>query len=1368
MIGTRLADRYELTEELGRGTTGVVYRATDPLLGRQVAVKMIPVAAAGEAVRERFRRAAQGVARLDHPAIAPVFDFGRHQDSFFLVMPVVRGTTLKTLVADGLLTQGEILDVVAQAADGLDHAHGQGLLHGALSAANVLVSRQGGGGVRVWVVDFGLFPEGRTSPGGGEIAHLSPEAVLTGEIDSRSDLYSLGAVLYECLTGEPPFAGGGRAVARAILDRSPEPLEQVGVAPELAEIVGCCLAKEPAQRPARGRDLARRLRGVAGSLSESDQRRTPRSFRAAAVPSEQSLGLPFVGREEELAELERRIDRALAGELQLVALGGEPGSGKSRLLQKAEQLARGRGMRVLRGRFAGLESHFPYQGFCDLIQDSFRARGSSGAAAAVDLSDLAADLLKLFPALSEVAEIRAAAGGEGGILSGEEGDRTEIFELLARTLGRLPAGRPLTILLENLHAADVSIEALRYLFYRLAPTPMLIVGTYRQTEIDRQHRLHRLLDGLGEEPRVAVLGLGPLSRREHARLVASLVGLSRLPEPLAESLYQATDGNPFFTWELVRALIDSGDLSPTDPQLWARSELPRDRLPETIQQAVETRLERLPERVLEVLSVASVLGRGFEADDLLALLDDRQAAGRVVEELLRDGLLEQERPGHLHFASAMVRDVLYTALPRRRRRTLHRRHARDLENKHAGRLEHLYPRLVHHFSEGDEPDETVAYALMLARRSARTLSPADTARAARTALEFLEESAEDAGEVEGELRMLLAASLRFEGTVDGVLREASRAVHAFERAGAPAAAAGAARYAAQHAWQGRQVSEARRWIDKGIELARAAGAHSTLRELLTLGATVANLRADYEAARSLSEEAGRLPPAASPRRSGAAAAATAAAATAAAATEIRVPLAITFSSLDPARLYAVEQGEVIPNVFETLTRVGEGAHVVPHLARQLASEDGGRRFRCRLRRGVRFHDGRPLAAADVRHSFERLLRSPNPTAHRLLLGIRGARELRDGRAGSLAGLEVVADDELTIELERPLAFFPALLASPASAVVPRDVGEVGGDWRSGCAGTGPFRVRRFEPGARVELEANPGYWRPGLPRCARLVFELAMSAERTAAGFRAGELEVASGLSAGDVETLHRDPEMAAGYIEAPGFSTYFLAMNARRGPFAERQSRQALAAAINVGDLLLPTLGRRGIPAHGLVPPGLPGHEAEQQAEVGSAASLAGVHLSAAVHPSYLDPYALIWDGVPAACRELGAEIEVAAGSLAETLGDIAHGRHDLAAVRWIAPYPDSDSMTGLLHSRDGLLGRYFGRPEIDRFLERGRRETDPELRHAIYRELEQQLLEEALVIPLFHEQAYRFSRPGLRGLRLCFGWPVVAYEELEIADGV
>jgi ABC-type transport system substrate-binding protein len=466
---------------------------------------------------------------------------------------------------------------------------------------------------------------------------------------------------------------------------------------------------------------------------------------------------------------------------------------------------------------------------------------------------------------------------------------------------------------------------------------------------------------------------------------------------------------------------------------------------------------------------------------------------------------------------------------------------------------------------------------------------------------------------------------------------------------------------------------------------------------------------------------------------------------------LRIPIAGRVQTLDPAQTIFTWQGDVIPTVFETLTRENEAAQIAPFLAARVEAADQGRRFRFRLREDVRFHDGRPLTARDVRWAFLRLLKNRANENRWLLSPIRGARHLLEDGQGDLPGCRVESDHELVLELEKAVSVFPALLAHPSAAIVPEGAETFDGNWMSGVVGTGPFRVTHFAPGARREREANPGYWRPGLPRSQRLVFTFGWSPGEMAAGLRAGELSLVTQLPPAEVEELRRDPRLAAQHHEIPTLSTYYLVLNAHQGPLADEALRHELVSALDVAALVNKHIGRLGVPARGLVPPGLLGYRGQYRPSPTPApravATTGERELTVLLQTAYSELYPELTSALLATLTARGFELNVI--ELKSSYRElIATTRVDLFLARWVADYPDADTfLYHLLHSEDGLLGHFLGDPEIDRLIEQGRREDSPEVRHDLYLAVERRLAERALLQPLFHEQSHCFVRAEVRG---------------------
>jgi ABC-type oligopeptide transport system substrate-binding subunit len=373
-----------------------------------------------------------------------------------------------------------------------------------------------------------------------------------------------------------------------------------------------------------------------------------------------------------------------------------------------------------------------------------------------------------------------------------------------------------------------------------------------------------------------------------------------------------------------------------------------------------------------------------------------------------------------------------------------------------------------------------------------------------------------------------------------------------------------------------------------------------------------------------------------------------------------------------------------------------------------------------------------------------------------------------GQAKDLAGFTIHSAHEFSIDLEEPVSFFPALLAYEAASIVPEGSDPAARSWQEGCVGTGPYRVAVFEPGRRLELEPHRNYWRKGYPRNEGVLFSFGVPPKEILAGFRDGRFAVASDLVPADVESLLREPEFAAGYREAPRLVTYYAVFNRAHGPLADLRLRQRLIRAVDVPRLVRQTLGRVATPAQCFIAPGLLGHDPTVRSRMEPAPDTGepapSLELTAVANPVFFGGYADVARELAAAFADKGFRIRVVNKTMAEWFEASSRGTVDVVIGRWAADFPDSDNFAHVLHSKEGYLGRMVGSPEIDRLVARGRDETSAPLRHAIYRQIEETIVRDAVMIPLFHEQAYRFARPELEGLRVGFWGQTVAYEELRL----
>ena len=315
-VGARFGP-YETLAPLGAGGMGEVYRARDTRLGRTVALKVVSPTGIGTPSRlERFQREAQAVSRLSHPHICTLHDVGEQDGVAFLVMEYLEGETLAERLETGPLPLDQALRYGVQIAEALSVAHRQGVIHRDLKPGNVMVTRDG-----VKLLDFGLAkltqeggPDGEggteslhlTDEGTllGTVAYMAPEQLEGGRLDARTDIFALGAVLYEMATGRRAFVGKSRAsLIAAILSSEPPPLatHQPLTPPLLERVVRRCLAKDPEERWQSARDVASELRWIQEGGSEAGvprptaARRRARSMLGAGLVGAGLAALAFAG-----------------------------------------------------------------------------------------------------------------------------------------------------------------------------------------------------------------------------------------------------------------------------------------------------------------------------------------------------------------------------------------------------------------------------------------------------------------------------------------------------------------------------------------------------------------------------------------------------------------------------------------------------------------------------------------------------------------------------------------------------------------------------------------------------------------------------------------------------------------------------------------------------------------------------------------------------------------------------------------------------------------------------------------------------------------------------------------------------------------
>jgi tetratricopeptide (TPR) repeat protein len=733
VLGRTLQGRYRIDEPIGSGAMGVVFRGRDLELERDVAVKLLAPARALDPVgRDRLLREARAAAALNHPHIVTIFDIGEENGAPFLVMEIVRGTSLRGL---GTPATPLVLEVGRQICAALEHAHDHGIVHRDLKPDNVLVARSAGG-LALKVTDLGvarLRTATRLTADGhlvGTAAYMSPEQALGRDVDARSDLYSLGIVLYELVTGRLPFVGDNvlevvsqHVHAPVVPPRAYRP----DVSHALESVILRLLSKDPASRFASAREVAERL-----SVIAADPTATEDTASVVAVLDDLVRGR-LVGRAEQLRELRDLWYRTLEGHAHLVVISGEPGAGKTRLAREMLVRAEVEGAVVLSGGCYEYEAATPYLPFVEAIRGWVKQ--ASDEALAVTAGPYAAELVRLAP---EIAD-RLPALPDLPRLSPQE-ERSRLFDCVARFFSALAARNGLLLFLDDLQWADQgTIALLRYVLRQLRDERVLVLAAYREMELGRDHPLGAALVDWNRERLATRIQVGRLPLDGTSAMLGALLSQEQVTTEFAAAVHRETEGNPFFIEELVKALIEQGQIYRAE-RGWRRVEVAALAIPQSVREAIGRRLDRLGASSVEVLHVAAALGKTFDFDELQAAVEaGEDALSDALDEARAAQLLAARGAEGFSFTHDKIREVLYEELNPVRRRRLHRRIAEGLIRLRGEIGPCRAERLAHHYLESGDLENGMRWAILAAEHAERVFAHPEALAYYRRALECADE-----------------------------------------------------------------------------------------------------------------------------------------------------------------------------------------------------------------------------------------------------------------------------------------------------------------------------------------------------------------------------------------------------------------------------------------------------------------------------------------------------------------------------------------------------------------------------------------------------------------------------------------------------
>ena len=752
-------ERFQIGAKLGEGGMGVVYRARDTREGREVALKLMKGTLAGSA-RRRFEREFRSLSALRHPHCLGVYDYGELGGSPFFTMELFLGRPITSLAGRSL---PEVFDALLQLTHALDYIHGHGIVHRDVKPSNILVRpatrADGSSYFETRLMDFGLakYYGVKTSLSAeagfvGTVAYCAPEQINLDELDHRADLYCLGLVSYELLGGRYVFPearlAGLRPLIQAHLNDKPRPLSVVNAAvpAPIADVVMKYLRKQPRRRP----DSASVLRSaIAGYLGVDE-----RSMVSGASLVEMRPGLSvtgFVCRTEEreaINDVLLRCLRPASGPDQevppsLVVVSGEPGIGKSSVVQEAERIARGHGCQVYEGRcFDGNLS--PFQPFVEILRQliaemRLQERRDSTGPTDEDLTGThvaglpAQSLVRLQAIVNDYrGELFRIAPELGKYLAGEAYQQVDyrreadyIYRALSAFFLEVATLQPICLSFEDLQWADKSsLDLLRHIAAALAdsrrsgssdnstlPPRLIIVASARTGHV----QLESLTAQLRDRRQVLDIRLAPLVESETRELIG--LRLNCQPEHLSDDLvarvHALCGGNPFFVAETVRDWYEKDAITRSESG-WVLATAATDTsdLPETVRDVMRLRLQGLPPKVQQVVNASAVIGAVVDIDLLNAVLPDLSESDVLdaIDLLIpRRVFRETGNAGRVEFVHDLLRELPYADLTASRRRSLHRRVGELLEERRARGQAVAAAVLADHFRIAEEHSKAFAY-----------------------------------------------------------------------------------------------------------------------------------------------------------------------------------------------------------------------------------------------------------------------------------------------------------------------------------------------------------------------------------------------------------------------------------------------------------------------------------------------------------------------------------------------------------------------------------------------------------------------------------------------------------------------------------
>ncbi|MBN1898725.1 MAG: diguanylate cyclase [Spirochaetes bacterium] len=728
--GQLIENRYQILENVGEGGMSIVYRAKDKVKKDHVAMKFLKPGVTSSYIEDRirFKKEVEVISKFNHPHIIKVYSMGEYNRIPYIVMELLQGESLLEIIARGKKFKiKECIEIINQVVDALRYVHLRGIIHRDLKPANImLVGKRN----EVKLLDFGLAFIMELSEIKdeeeilGTFGYMSPEAtgIVNKPLDERSDLYSLGIMFYRLVTGELPFKGKKTSEILhkqvAMIPHRPGVVNK-DLPKELDDIIMKLLEKEPDLRyqSTAGliHDLEKVQKGARGFVIGTHDQKVKLTYRVR-----------LVGRKKEYDQLTSLFNKAREQQGSLCLISGEPGIGKSRLVEELRTYAYEHQGLFFVGKCFDQENKMPYQPFKDILDQYIRRmkhlskteREEETQRLKTAMGQQMGEIAKLNYNISEIFK---------DIPSLERLDTAEKenvrFRMACARFFSLISKEAMVLFLDDLQWADEgSLNLLEEILKIVNRSSVLILGTYRDTEVDAGHSLSRIKKGAeSREYALHEINLKLLNYERMRNLVSEVLGESEeKAAKLTRYIMNKTMGNTFFAITLLRELVERKALVWRDG-FWKEdwNHINKIKVSANIIDMLLQRIREIPEDLDVLLRIGSIIGKEFDMDLLYKLMDrPEDKVVDLIDKAIDRQLLEQSlQKGKVVFVHDRIKEAFYAKMGERERKKYHLSVGRAFEEKYSDRTELVIFDLAHHFIEGRDKEKALKYSLPAAEKA---------------------------------------------------------------------------------------------------------------------------------------------------------------------------------------------------------------------------------------------------------------------------------------------------------------------------------------------------------------------------------------------------------------------------------------------------------------------------------------------------------------------------------------------------------------------------------------------------------------------------------------------------------------------------